>query len=81
MDSRLRGNDGGGSVTAEADLTNPGKCGISAPNRHGRRRQSRIECEGEVMTEALYLAQIAIIILVLVELLVKEQFAVGRVRA
>jgi hypothetical protein len=33
------------------------------------------------MTEALYLAQIAIIILVLVELLVKEQFAVGRVRA
>jgi hypothetical protein len=33
------------------------------------------------MTEALYLAQIAIIVLVLVELLVKEPWAVGRVAA
>jgi hypothetical protein len=63
----------------EADLTNTAKCVISAPQR--RCRQTEGKSERNVIAEALYLAQIAMITLVLALLLVKEQLAVGRIPA
>lgn len=63
----------------EADLTNTAKCVISAPQ--WRCRQTEGKSERNMIAEALYFAEIALITLVLALLLVKEQLAVGRIPA
>ena len=62
-----------------ADLTKAAKYAINAPQ--WRLRQTEKARERIVIAEALNLAQLALIILVLALLLVEERLAVGRVRA